>query len=523
MTFLNLWAFFILIPLYIIYKKDPNIFDENKTKQRKLLYLSIVFILLALARPVILDTTSEQKFNSQDYIIAIDASYSMQANDLKPTRYDLAKKNIELLLKQLPKDRFSIFAFTSNTILISPPTLDTQVSMMALNILNPEFILTKGTSIFNLLTTISKISNKKKNLIIFSDGGEEHDLSKLILMAKENNIIPFVIATCSKNGAILRKNNFNLKDENNNLVISMINPILKDFTLQSGGKFYELNFQDSDVIFDVISDLKSIKKENEKISMQVLSFSELFFIPLFLAILSFLLAITEIRQLYLIFLPLIFLPNPSHASLFDRGHLQKALKHFEEKRYIEAVKEFEKITPSIQSYYNIGVSYYKAQHYKEAVMIFAKIKTKDKKIKQNIFYNMGNCATKLKKYDRAKIYYEKALAFGYDKDSFTNLTLLYKLRPKQKLDVSDMLRKRDSDQQTQASKKSNTQKDENKSSNSKSNQKSAQSSNGSSSKAKKSGQQQIKKSNKTNKSEYKIGYKAYELINKGYTNEKHPW
>ena len=38
----------------------------------------------------------------------------MQADDLKPTRYEVAKQNIEELLHKLPKDRFSIFAFTTN-------------------------------------------------------------------------------------------------------------------------------------------------------------------------------------------------------------------------------------------------------------------------------------------------------------------------------------------------------------------------------------------------------------------------
>ncbi len=33
----------------------------------------------------------------------------------------------------------------------------------------------------------------------------------------------------------------------------------------------------------------------------------------------------------------------------------------------------------------------------------------------------------------------------------------------------------------------------------------------------------MKKTAKPVSSEYKIGYKAYELINKGYTDEKHPW
>lgn len=137
---------------------------------------------------------------------------------------------------------------------------------------------------------------------------------------------------------------------------------------------------------------------------------------------------------------------------------------------------------------------------------------------------MGNCAVELKKYDRAKIYYSQALALGFDEDSFYNLSLLYKLSLKEKIDVSAMMPKKDSHKSIKDSQQSNTKKDESKSSSSKSNQKAGESSAGSSSaENKKEYQEKLEKSDKINKSQYKIGYKAYELINKGYINEKHPW
>ncbi|SMP86945.1 Ca-activated chloride channel family protein [Epsilonproteobacteria bacterium SCGC AD-308-O04] len=524
MTFIYPWLFFLFIPLYIFYKTEPQSIDTSKIRQRKLLYLSLSFILIALTRPVISNTINNQKFDAQDYIIAIDASYSMQADDLKPTRYEVAKQNIQELLHKLPKDRFSIFAFTSNAMLISPPTTDTEISMMALDVLNPKFILTKGTSIYELLKTISKTFYDKKNLIIFSDGGEDHNLARLLSMAKKSNIIPYIVATGSQDGAILKNDDFNIKDENNNLVISRINPILKDFALGSGGKYYELDSDSNAVVTDLISELGSSSQKNEQTNIQVLSFTELFYAPLLLAIFFFFIAVTKIHQLYLLFLPFLFLPNSSHAVLLDFYHLDKANKHYHEKQYLNSAQEFEKITPSVESYYNLGVSYYKAKHYKKAIEVFSKIKSTDSTLKQKLFYNMGNCAVELKKYDRAKIYYSQALALGFDEDSFYNLSLLYKLSLKEKIDVSAMMPKKDSHKSIKDSQQSNTTKDESKSSSSKSNQKAGESSAGSSSaENKKEYQEKLEKSDKINKSQYKIGYKAYELINKGYTNEKHPW
>lgn len=523
MTLLYPWLLFFLIPLYFLYKSEKNLDDNSRKKQRSLLYWSLALIIVTLSSPVISNKVEEQKFDAHDYIIAIDASYSMQADDLKPNRYEVAKNSIKELVKKLPKDRFSIFAFTSNAMLISPPTTDSEISMTALDVLNPEFILTKGTSLFELLKTVSKTSYEKKHLIIFSDGGEESDLKQLLSLSRENNIVPYVVATASKNGAVLKKNEHNIRDEYDNLVITRVNPILKLFAIKSGGRYYELNSAAASVVPDIISDLHSDTQDTEAADINVLSYTELFWIPLLFAILLFFAAVTKVHQLYIVLIPLVFTPESSHAAVLDFYHLNKANINYDKKEYLNSAKEFEKITPSVESYYNLGVAYYKAKHYKKAIQTFSKIKSKDKSIKQKLFYNMGNCAVMLKKYERAKIYYKKALALGYDKQSYENLVLLYKLKLQEKKDVSDMMPKKSSSESTKASKKQDVKKDESKSSSSSSNQKSGGVSDASGSSSKKGSEKKPKKNDKINTSQYKIGYKAYELINKGYTNEKHPW
>ncbi len=522
MTFIYPWFLFFFIPLYIFYKSEKKSDDASKNRQLKLLYFALSFMLLALAYPTSSDKFEDQKFDAHDFIIAIDASYSMQADDLKPTRYEVAKQNIKELLIELPKDRFSIFAFTSNTMLISPPTTDRRISFMALDVLNPEFILTKGTSLYELLKTISKTSYEKKYLIIFSDGGEENDLKQLLSLSKKNNIVPYIVATGSKEGTILTKDTQTLKDENNNLVISRVNPILKLFAQKSGGKYYKLDSTQESVVRDLISDLQHDTIESEHTNINAQSHRELFWIPLLFAIALFFTAVTKIHQLSIL-LFLSALPPTSHASILDFYHLHKANIYFNTKAYLSSAQEFESITPSVESYYNLGVAYYKAAQYKKAMQTFSKIKSTNRTIKQKLFYNMGNCAVELKKYDRAKIYYQQALALGFDKESFDNLILLYKLNLQQKKDVSDLLPKKSASESTKASKQTDSKKDESKSGASSSNQKSGDSSNGSAKEGKKSSKESLKKSNTTSNSQYKIGYKAYELINKGYTNEKHPW
>jgi len=520
MTLLYPWVLFGLVPFYFFYKSDRK--EQENKRQKNLLYTALFFTLLALTRPVVINTPSEQKFDAKDYIIALDASFSMQANDLKPSRYEVAKKNIANILETCNKDRFTIFAFTSNTMLMSPPTTDNAISMMALNSLEPQYILTKGTSLLSLFKTIAKTSYKQKNLIIFTDGGEDKELTKLINICKKNTIVPYIVATGSKSGTTLKKEGKPILDNNKNLVISRINPLLEPLAKECGGKFYSLH-TNTDIANEIIADIK--KQDNSMQSTtKVVSYRELFIVPLFIALLSFFLSVTKLHQLF-VFLPLLFSPYPSYAATFlDFYHNDKANRAYKSQKFITAAKEFHKLSPSPKSYYNSAVAYYKAKNYKKAIEIFSQIKSTDPKLKQNIFYNLGNCAVKLKKYNQAKKYYQKALALGFDKDAFYNLSLLYTLNLKETKKLSEMLAKRKKQKKQSKKEQQNKESKTNKSASSNANQKASQKSSGSGKNSKKKKEKRnLQRTKHKNKSQYKLGYKAYELINKGYTNEKHPW
>ena len=493
MSILYPWMFFFLIPLFLLYINNPKESDKQKKRQTTLLYLSLFFIIISLSRVVIQEVPNEQKFDGDEFIIALDISYSMQAKDLKPSRYEAAKESIKKILTTQSKNRFSIFVFTTNTMLISPPTTDTTISLMALNSLEPKYILTKGTSLSNLIKTISKLPLKKKKLLIFSDGGEQKNIDEIVKLCKKNHIMPYIVATGTTKGSVLKKGFKSIKDSQQNLVISKINPMLKDWANRCGGRYYELQDSSVNIPYQIISDIKLDKILNTKTTIKVKNNKELFYIPLLLAIMLFFLAITKLHQLYIVVIAL-FLPHPAHSSMVDFYHLNRANEFFKHSKYIQSADEFSKLSPSIQSYYNQGVAYYKAKKYKIAMEYFSQIKSSDKKIKQKLFYNMGNCAMRLKKYNRAKIYYQKALSIGYDEDSFYNLCLIYKLKLKQTKDLSKSLPKQSSKKQTQASQK----------------------------KQKAKNKKQKKQQKRTNP-KYKLGYKAYELINKGYTDEKSPW
>lgn len=532
MNFLNLWALFLIIPILWLFRDlfnkelKKSLSKENSlllNRQSKLLLSVLVLAIIALSRPVLLNTKESEKFAYQDYILALDASFSMQADDLSPTRFQAAKEIIKELLKENTHDRFTLFAFTTNPLLISPPTSDKALIEMALESLNPEYILSKGTSLSNLLKRVEELPMEHKELIIFSDGGEESNLNELLKLSK--NITINIVATASSKGSTLKKDAKKVYDSDGKLVISRINPLLKMLAEGSGGEYFEFDEDIKNTVAELLNILSKSKNGSSEKEITVVSFTELYYYPLLLALILFVISVTKFQN-YFKFLSLLVLVLPyqnSYASNFDFYYLHKAKNYHAEKNYVEAAWHFRQLTPSQESYLNCANSYYLAGFYKNAMLFYEKIKTKDPQLKQKVFYGMGNCAVKLKKYDRAKTYYRQALSLGFNKDIYENLKQLYELELIAKINVTDMLPTPDSKEAKNSSKKlENQQSDEKKnakeSGGSSSNNQASSASDGASSGKKMKNSTALEK----NKN-YKMGYKAYELINEGYTNEDKPW
>ena len=89
--------------------------------------LSAVFIIIALSRPVIEQEPIESKQMLSDVIIGVDLSYSMQTNDIEPTRLAYAKEMLKKLVETEQKSRFGVLGFTTNAIVLSPLTEDKEL------------------------------------------------------------------------------------------------------------------------------------------------------------------------------------------------------------------------------------------------------------------------------------------------------------------------------------------------------------------------------------------------------------
>ena len=474
----------LLFAVLFLYRND---------RKAKLLYLSLTLMIVALSRPVISKAVHEEKSQGIEAVIALDLSYSMRAADIKPSRFEAAKETIKALLKEDTGNRYALYGFTTNALILSPPTQDFRLLGTALDSVEEENILTHGTSLHALLKHLAKRTFPVENVILFTDGGEELDLSALLKIAKDAGMRIITVGMATRGGALLHDNYGKvLKDADNALVVTKRNPLLKPLGEKSGGGY--LAYEGSrNTASEIRKKLASVA-EKSVFSHQEQSFTELFWIPLLVALFLFFFHFVRFPKKWLALIPFITLSGD--ASVLDWMHLQKAETYYAKGSYKEAGSELEKVSSqTLQLAFDKALLVYKMQKYKKSLAILNGLETTDKALKFKILFLKGNNYARLKQYTKARSAYQQALILRKDPDLLYNFkTILGKKDQKQP--KPPVYQKKQSDKEGFASKdtKSNKQK-----------------------------QKATQGKGKRQKVSRPLGYKAYELINKGYIDEKKPW
>jgi len=477
----------------------------------------LMLIVIALSRPVQEEVLQEASIEAKDIIIALDVSYSMMADDIAPTRYEFAKKTITALLESNPGDNIMLIAFTTNPLLLSPPTTDHALINIALQNLNPEFILTKGTSLEKLFKKLTTIKSGQKNLILITDGGEERNLEKLTSQINNADISLTILALGSTQGTTIKKRDGTaLKDKEGNLVISRINPLLETLSTSVSGEYLTAS-NTAKTTADTLNDaLKSAKEAEQHIEKMQRHYRELYQFPLALAILLFIMVHTRAVKYLLILFALLGIQ--AQASFFDTCHLNQAYDNYLRSDYNETQRELKKIkVRSLQSQMTLGDTFYKQRAFKKAISVYKSIRSTSPATKQQLYYNIANAYAMLESYDKAKTYYTKALQLGNDEDAAHNLRIIALLSDQK----SAQLGIAHPQSQDSSSSKSESQEPSDEESRDEDQPSSGGSGGGESQteKEKKEGKLTIDE----NAQQQPLGSKVYELINEGYIREKQPW
>jgi len=188
------WAF-LIIPIIIgmnvyrtLAKKNPYVqfsdsasFEDLPYTWRSfaiylipLLHISALSLLiLALARPQLQNTVVERNAEGIDIMMVLDLSTSMRAEDLKPNRFDAAKRVATQFVDKRTSDRIGIVVFAAQSFTVCPPSLDYElIKKLLLDV--KMGVVEDGTAIgMGLANAVNRLKDSRATsrvIILLTDG-----------------------------------------------------------------------------------------------------------------------------------------------------------------------------------------------------------------------------------------------------------------------------------------------------------------------------------------------------------------
>ncbi len=146
--------------------------------------LALFFFVMALARPQSGEGRQKAKSEGLEIVLAVDVSNSMLAEDVRPSRLELAQKELSRFIDSLGNDKIGLVAFAGSAVLLSPLTTDKSALKMFIESLSPEAVSTQGTDFKKAISEAyqalhrgglgedSEDPNVARVIVIASDGEE---------------------------------------------------------------------------------------------------------------------------------------------------------------------------------------------------------------------------------------------------------------------------------------------------------------------------------------------------------------
>ncbi|MBP9616361.1 MAG: VWA domain-containing protein, partial [Aliarcobacter sp.] len=365
-----------------------NQYFSNKSRSITL-FLALIFMIIALARPVTNEKINDIESQLNAVVIAIDVSKSMNAIDIYPNRLEFAKRKLLDIIDTSNTEAIGVILFAKSSFLLSAVTQDLASLKLLINNLDTGINFDNGTNIFSTLETTKKLLKdySSKNLILLTDGGDNKDFDNEIKFANENKINIYTLALGTPQGSVIKLNDGNfLTNKDGDIVNVKLNESIKELSLKTNGGYINYSLDNSD-INQILSDINSKSQKEKFDNTKYKSYTELFYYPLALGVFLLLIAFSSLpsftknkSSLCVILLSLIFTSNLNlHASsIFDFNIIKEANNAYEKEEYEKASNEFEKLDSNEARDYNLANSYYKDNKFKEAIELYKNIQSSNK-------------------------------------------------------------------------------------------------------------------------------------------------
>ncbi len=404
--------------------------DTNRlsAKVRNVFYfLMFVFIILALADPVIEGGRAKVKAEDGALYIAFDVSRSMLCEDVYPNRLSSAKQQVLALLNSSTSAEIGLLAFAQNSYLVAPPTRDHALLHFLFKPLDNGTVSAQGTNILTLLKAVDRLGKEgaEKRALIVTDGGDNPDFSQEIAYAKKHRIRVYTLGVGTAEGAKIPEAGGGHVLSNGKPVISRLNSGLNTLAEASGGKAVA-----ADSMRTLLGKSSADGSEAEAKAI----YYHLFILPVGFAMLMLILATSSFSRGEKYYLPtlmvmglLLLQPEPLRAGLFDYKRLDEAKSAYLNEAYSKSSSVYHQYAlenENREAIYNAANGYYRAGRYIEAAGLYESIRFVEAEKNHQLYHNLGNALARLGSTDELKkavTAYQKALQFGDDQATRENL------------------------------------------------------------------------------------------------------
>lgn len=413
------------------------------------LVLGLLFTILALARPQWGEKLQVYKGRGIDIVIALDASRSMLATDVRPSRLARAKTEIASLLDNLSTNQVGIVAFAGDAHVMCPLTPDVEAAKLFLDIIDPDNMPRPGTNIQQAIEASAALFDAheqgSKALVLVTDGDNlEGDPAAATARAAQAGIRIFTVGVGTLEGATVPESSGPIttykKDQDDKVVISRLaERMLLVMARATGGRYFRSESINLDALTAALDQIQ--KKQlagggfveyEERYQYFLLAAFILTFTGLFLsdrrgawfprpALRGLRLpglrlpggrAGRRAAAAPLVLLALLALAGPVRAdvgarmregaSLERRGKFDEALR-----KYQDALVEE---PDNVRIHYDMGRVLYRMDKHAEAASEFQLgLLSRDKQLRVRSLVNIGNCHFKQGDLDAAIAAYTQAL------------------------------------------------------------------------------------------------------------------
>ena len=217
-------------------------------------------IILALARPRLVDSLEKTSVEIVDIVMVVDISSSMLAEDFKPNRLEAVKETAAKFIEKRSGDRIGLLVFAGETFIQCPLTVDTEMLKKLLaevTVAEKDYDGTAiGMAIANSINRLRESEAKSKTIILLSDGSnnqgeldpvtaaelaEKFDIKIYTVAAGTRGLAPYPV-TDAWGRQVIQKVQVDVDEES-----------LKEIADITGGQFFRA------------TDNKSLKKVYEEI------------------------------------------------------------------------------------------------------------------------------------------------------------------------------------------------------------------------------------------------------------------